>query len=254
MEDMSIENETHRQLSKGLRVGVCCPSCNSSSIRFNKKLDKYICYSCKKSFVKPSEKLYKSGYSKKRKPTDMVFISKEDLLGKIYYLGTRDRALVSVLYLTGARVSEIVNRLTLKQIEPSVEKKIDNEIKHFIYFRNLFTLKKKSKDNSYRDIPVCIETDGEMVKYIDEYLDLMIANFGDDPDEILFKISRQRAFIIIKNKLGIYPHFLRTLRFTHLAQSGLDPYDLKKLANWSSIKPSEFYVHKELKDIEKKII
>lgn len=252
MEDMSIANEPHQQLSSQLKTGLCCPHCNNSSIRYNKKEKKYMCYACKESFVKPNEKIFKSGYYKKRKPTDMVFISKEELIEKIHYLSVRDRALISVLYLTGARVSEIIGKLSIKQVEPVSEELIEGKTKHFIHFRNVFTLKKRGKDNLYRDIPVSIESNKEMVNYLDEYLDLLIANFGDNPDEILFTISRQRVHNIIKTKTGLYPHFLRTLRNTHLAQAGLDPYDLRKWNNWSSIKPSEFYVNKELSDLKKR--
>ena len=239
--------------------GPCCPFCKNCAVRYSTKEGKWKCYKCKEYFKEPEMRAYymRPNFKLKRKPEDIVMWDKEKLLDKIKLLDNlRDKALVGVLYLTGCRVSEALKKLRCGQIK-AITKEVNGKKEIFIYFYNMFTLKKpKGAKNKYRDIPIHYKSEKELIDYIDNYLDLMEMYYrGEEEFEngLLFPITRQRAHRVIKDYLGIWPHYLRTMRFTHLVNKGLDAFDLKKLANWSSIAPSEYYVMRNLKDIERKM-
>ena len=239
--------------------GTCCPFCKNYRIRYSTIQRKYKCYGCGEYFKEPETKEYTiaPNFQKKRKPEDVVMWSKEKLLERMHLLeNLRNKALVSVLYLTGCRVSEAIKKLRCGQIK-AVKKEVNGKEEVFIYFYNMLTLKKpKDSKNKYRDIPIHYKSEKQLIDYLDDYLDLMQMYYGGEEEfenGLLFPISRQAAHKYIKRHLGIWPHYLRTMRFTHLVNKGLDAFDLKKLANWSSIAPSEYYVMRNLKDIERKM-
>lgn len=250
--------------SNSQRIGFCCPFCAYSGIHIRQgmmyKDNPYICYKCRKEFSKPSERILRGSFGPpKRKPTDMTLFSRKRLLFKLEGMAKRDKALISILYLTGARVSEVVgkNGLKLKNFESfnePVRKMVNGKTYHFVYVQNINTLKKRKQGpTNYRDIPLCLERDRDFLEIFDVYLDKIIEIHGWNPEQPLFNISRQRAHKLIK-KIGIYPHFLRTLRSTHLVQGGMDAYELKRWHNWSDLKPSEFYVMKNMADLERKVV
>lgn len=152
----------------------------------------------------------------------------------------RDRALFVTLYLSNSRVSEIVKRLRRMDI-----KQTDVEGEPFLMFTHLFTC--KNKQHPERNIPIKIERERELVNVLAEYLALF-----DTGEAILFDMTKQRAWQLMKRMCGQRTHYIRHTRLTHLVtEYGLTETALTKMAGWSNSKPAVVYIHLGWKDIAK---
>jgi integrase len=181
-----------------------------------------------------------------------------NLLPKNYPYKIRDRALFCFLYLTGARVEEIVRG----KKEVGVRKK-DLEIvkvggKDFLVV-SLYTL--KNRKHLIRKIPIPIHRERRLVKYVLRY----VKNIKNE-DEFLFNFTKQRAWQIIKKILSKYKknykhnkfmnanHFLRHCRLTHLVTIyDFTDQDLVSFAGWSNSLPATTYSHLRFKDLARKM-
>lgn len=153
----------------------------------------------------------------------------------------RARALVSFLYVTGARVSEIVKVVKKGQVELN---NIDGVA--FLIVNDVPT--EKRRINLLRNIPIHVENEKPFVDVILKYTDLL--SDGD----ILFNINRSRAFQIIQKVTGKGPHFLRHSRLTNLSTDhDFDTFDLQRLTGWASPRTAESYIHKDVSDIARKM-
>jgi integrase/recombinase XerD len=150
--------------------------------------------------------------------------------------GTRNRAIVEVLYACGLRVSELTNlRLSNLYLEVG-------------YIRVI------GKGNKERLIPI-----GEQaIKHLNFYLDerSQQSNIHPDSANIVFlnrrgkKLTRNMIFIIIKklsksinlNK-NISPHTFRHSFATHLVEGGANLRVVQDLLGHSSITTTELYTH-----------
>lgn len=174
-----------------------------------------------------------------------------------YPFKERDRALFCFLYLTGARVEEVVRgkkKLGVKKKDLELVK-IDG--KDFLVV-SLYTL--KNRKHPIRKVPIPIEKEGELVKYILDY----VKNLNGS--DYLFPFTKQRAwqivrFILIKfkkrsnNKFMNANHFLRHCRLTHLVTIyDFTDQDLVKFAGWGSSAPAAVYSHLRFKDLARKMI
>lgn len=149
----------------------------------------------------------------------------------------RDRALLSVLYLTNSRVSEIVKRLQKKQIAISTHKR-----KRFLIFMNLHT--SKNRKHPKRIVPVRIDKEKDLVNVILEYC----KNFLDD--EFIFPISRQWAWKLMVDLTGYGNHFQRHTRDTHLiVHYNIRSESLRRLNGWTDMRPLSRYEHLRWKDV-----
>lgn len=183
----------------------------------------------------------------------------------------RNQALVCVLYLTGARIGEIVRELTPQQIE--IVKALES---NYLMFYNVKTEKKMTTDPPPRNIPTPIEKnhENEFWRYIKDYI-------TDKPsDTPIFKITTTRSYQIIngwlrkfkrmklkkemKKRKGIEPkckvsfldgcHYLRHVRTTHLKTLyNYDGLDMMKHHNWSSADPAKVYTHLDVSDLIDKL-
>jgi len=180
----------------------------------------------------------------KSKVTDVDLINRQQLLfliGKLQTSNTiRDRALISILYLTGARISEIVRRVKRYDIE---EQELDG-IRYLVIF-NVECLKRRENNKAKRNIPIRVEQEEEFLKYVWDYLQTL------EPDAVLFPYSRQYAYSIVREfNDPLFPHWFRHLRCSHLtAQHGINSSILRAFIGWTSDAPASKYVHLNWKDI-----
>jgi integrase len=225
------------------RLGNACPKCNSASVRRYKTKNKYRCYSCTAEFDIPIKRVLTSNPTPKRNPDSLKIIDYTHLINiaQNNIVTLRDKAFFSVLYLTGARVSEIIRQLKAEQLKVEW---LDNEA--FLIFENVITLKRRDS-YVYRNIPIKYASDEWFCDIISAYVEDL------NPEDIMFNFCRRRGYEIIRHATDLFPHYLRTLRNTHLEQRGLSPYDLQKLNGWTSTRPADKYVKKDYKDILRRL-
>jgi integrase len=115
----------------------------------------------------------------------------------------RDRALMSVLYLTCGRITEVLS-LTKKQFDLESEP-------NFIIIRNMIVVKRKKKakrkSRAIRD-EVPLPKEGPLApftKLVLDYLQLI-----ENPQDKLFNIGRNRAYKIVRYVTGQWPHWFRS--------------------------------------------
>jgi integrase/recombinase XerC len=162
------------------------------------------------------------------------------------WAGHSDRLLLSILYHTGIRVSELVN---LK------EKQVD--LGHR-------TLKVLGKGNKERIIPVS----PDLIQMIQDYISRKRKELKNPDLHYLLvnqkgsKIYTQYAYRAVKRYLGQVttidkksPHILRHSFATHLANNGADLNAIKELLGHSSLASTQVYTHntiEKLKNIHQK--
>lgn len=148
----------------------------------------------------------------------------------------RDKALVAFLYLTGARISEVVK---------SVMKADFNRVDRFLVVK-LKTLKNKRQPYRFIGLPMN-----------DPYTRIVMHYLMEAPeDQPLWNFSRQYAWKLLKQLGGdkVHPHIFRHTRLTHCAVFGdMHEFDLMRFAGWSSIKPAYTYVRMTWQDLLPKI-
>jgi len=161
------------------------------------------------------------------------------------YEGLRDRLIIEMLYLTGFRVSELIN-IKISDVDFS-----NNSIK---------VLGKRSKE---RIVPVS----GRFMSMLKEYIVnnrnkticesdyLFISNCGN-------KLNRSKVYLIVRHYLSIVttikkrsPHVLRHSFATHMLDNGADINAIKELLGHSSLAATQIYTHtsiEKIKDIYKR--
>lgn len=232
---------------------------------------------------------------KKRSMIQQEVWTPQQLLEVIEYLkNTRDKAMIAFLYLTGSRISEVVGiRKPLKKITDieketmkiqgkRMRKRRKSEIEYiiepvrkdkiilkeyngiqYIEIIGLPVLKKRDQTKSYdlnfneivqtatkRSVPIILEGfDKQLWKYVQEYIDT-IGNRS-----YLFPITYQRAYQITRENLGVFNHFFRHCRASHLKMyKDFDSTDLKQFFSWSDEKMGSVYAHLNSQSILKKMI
>lgn len=161
--------------------------------------------------------------------------------------GTRNRAMLEVLYACGLRVSELVN-LRLTNV-----------------FADLGFVKIVGKGNKERIVPI-----GKMaLKHLQLYIQKERVHTSPDPsaDNIVFlnnrgkKISRVMVFLIIKElceKAGIQksisPHTFRHSFATHLLEGGADLRAIQDMLGHESITTTEIYTHLDMEYLKETLM
>lgn len=142
--------------------------------------------------------------------------------------GIRIYCLVEVLYSTGLRVSELL----------SIKKTQFYEIQKN---RSLYVIGKGNRERVVFFSDIAIEL-------IEEYLKIT-----DSKEELLFPITRQRVFQIIKELSAVlsidpktlFPHAFRHRILTDLLKRGMNIVNVQRIAGHQNISTTENYTHVE---------
>lgn len=149
----------------------------------------------------------------------------------------RDKALFGFLYLSAARIGEVVRKITKEQVKFVVYRD-----KPFMRIEHV--LCEKRRGEIHRVIPSPIWNEKEITGHIISWMEKM------PPNKPLFRISRQRAWTIINKKYGLYNHYFRHCRLTHLVTVyGYNDQELTKYAGWVNSKMASTYSHLMVKDL-----
>jgi len=151
----------------------------------------------------------------------------------------RTKALACVLYLTGARVSEVVKELRKEDV--SFGEVING--KSYTVFRGVLILKRRDVQILRRNIPINEEHDAFFIRIVKAYVEIMRGN-------VLFNFSRQRAHQLLYDKYDVNPHCFRHARLTHLAGSHrFSGFKLRQFTGWKKADSANPYVHLNMEDL-----
>lgn len=163
-------------------------------------------------------------------------------------LGMRDKAILELMYATGARVSEVAS------IKVS-----------WINFDYGY-IRCQGKGSRQRIVPIGAEASKSIRRYLQEVRPFLVKIEGDEP--LLFlsrtgkKLRRENIWSVVKKyaiKAGIRsnvsPHTLRHSFATHLLEGGADLRSVQEMLGHSNIATTQIYTHidrKYLKSIHQK--
>lgn len=163
-------------------------------------------------------------------------------------LGIRDKAILELMYATGARVSEVAS------IKVS-----------WINFDYGY-IRCQGKGSKQRIVPVGAEASKSIRRYLQEVRPLLVKMEADEP--LLFlsrtgkKLRRENIWSIVKKyaikagiRSNISPHTLRHSFATHLLEGGADLRSVQEMLGHSNISTTQIYTHidrKYLKSIHQK--
>jgi integrase/recombinase XerD len=147
--------------------------------------------------------------------------------------GTRDRAMIEVLYATGLRVTELVS-LNLGQID------LDGGL-----------LSCTGKGSKQRKVPV----GRSALSWVEKYLGLRRKLLGESESARLFvrsgaqALTRQHVWALLKTYAasagvrGVSPHVLRHSFATHLLEHGADTRSVQAMLGHSDLATTQIYTH-----------
>jgi integrase/recombinase XerD len=235
-----IENEKHRGLSES-SISRCLVTV--------KMLYKYLVMEGKIS-VNPMSSI-SSLKLQKYLPEVLHYSAVEEMLRAPdcnEKLGIRDKAMLELMYATGARVSEVA---TIKV--------------SWINFDYGF-IRCQGKGSKQRIVPLGTEAAKAIKKYLQEVRPFLVKIEDDEP--LLFlsrtgkKLRRENIWSVVKKcamkagiRQNISPHTLRHSFATHLLEGGADLRSVQEMLGHSNISTTQIYTHidrKYLKSIHQK--
>ena len=169
----------------------------------------------------------------------------------------RNKALISLLYLSARRISEILGRVhvtkdgkilewdgvRVKDFSRRKQKTRDGQTVEVLVMRCQILKKKKEKR---KDVVMRLD-DKPFASHIVRWLQHVEEKWGRNAK--VFEISPERCLQILKQlDPNINNHWFRHMRLSHLAEF-LSPYQLnERIAFWSSLTPALTYVHSRVSD------
>ena len=156
--------------------------------------------------------------------------------GKNQNNGTRNEAIIEILYSCGLRVSELINL----------------KISDLFFNDNL--IKILGKGNKERFVPISKIAKKLILNYINSKRDLIKVRKGDEDTLFLnnrgTKLTRVMIYTILNNlaieiglKKKISPHVLRHSFATHLIENGANIISIQKMMGHENIATTEKYLH-----------
>lgn len=181
----------------------------------------------------------------KEKHKEIPALDRYELLSRMRQAGShRNKALIALLYITGARVEEVVKYNVKGELKgrPILKKQIEIQEEQMVV-RGVRCLKTKN-DLKRRSIPV-------VFKQVEQpFINVFLGYIKDiDDDSPLFNITRQRAYQIL-SRVGLFCHWLRHSRITHLVVDyGFSESQLVKFTGWSDGRVAVQYTHLNVTDL-----
>jgi integrase len=168
----------------------------------------------------------------------------------------RDACLVSLTYLTGGRISEIVAIKTGDIKEEQIEMKDGTKRKHLV----IEMPNKKNRKRKFKTIPLSYIRDKALIDCATPWIEYRRTQLGleqsnktpsewGEMDTRLFAFTPTRGYQIIREITEMNPHFLRHLRLTECALTGMQLPNLQKMAGWTDLKPAQAYMELNYYDI-----
>lgn len=198
------------------------------------------------------------GYVQSWRWKHIPVLSPEELLEKVRLIHhpsqlftLRNQALISILYLTAGRCSEIVGKDFNRGIKRSDITQVTEDDRAFTVF-HLENL--KNPDKKMKDVPVAHDRmlDKAFLNIIDSYLEYL----KPQPENKLFCLSPRRTRQLVNNYFGsdCSTHYFRHMRLTHLTQfSRLNQWELMQIAGWRSPEMAMHYIHADYRTLLSKM-
>lgn len=169
------------------------------------------------------------------------------------YYRTRDRALMSLLFLTAGRISEVLS-LRKEQFDFEADR-------NFVVIRNMILVKRlktrKGKSVKHRTAPIRDEVPLPLRGPLSGFTDLVQDYLGllEQPKEKLFKFERHRAWQIIKYVTGQWCHWFRSQAESFYGRYVFNtPFALRDFVGVSDIESLGPYVKTRWRDYKDKLL
>lgn len=241
-----------------------CPFCEDNHIYKKKRPDflegtfdldreQWKCYGCKKKFEAPLIRQATVVIRPRRNPHGMRVLSPEEIYKGIQESGLDlyDQGLFAYLYLTGSRISE-----TKYVLKKNIRVEMING-KEAVVFYNLRVLKKRNKE-TYREVILPYNLEDQNDPYYKHIMDIFEEYWTRSPmdeNSELFPMlnnatERRKILRKMANTMGIFPHFLRHCRITHLnIIDKLSEYEITNFIGWEDSSQLKNYMHLKSEDV-----
>lgn len=249
---------------------------------FSDKTKTWTCYYCRIPIIKPIWAARHPSYTFRQKRSATRSLTRDELLGMIESLDVskrkalRDKALIALLYLTGARIEEITGMKDINGqyvVAPLKRSQIDYDFDNpsFALVKEMPVLKRRADlkvdiDKKVvlltpkRNVPINTVFESDYWGYVQRYLNLFDSvaqhkeSIGQLHEDYLFKISPEHCWRIVNKSTGMFCHLFRHTRASHLVEYyGFGDSELRTFFGWATGAMAATYVHLNVENIMKRM-